>query len=258
MSQHVNRRWKRITAVATLTVGRVGDCLRHSPDRTTSISVYAASSLIKSFTAIGKDFEATNPGYTVEFVFAGSRSCPTAVADGADVDVFASANTADMTAVADAGVASGAPVPFAANRLVLVAPAGNPGHVVSLADLARPGPRVAVCGAQGGCGVSNRARPAPSRRSIAPRAVGADVEGRPQRRDGRESRRRRRLQDGRAEAAGDKRLDCRTSRRRGRRHVVDHGDQRHGFGRGSRPSSFRRSPAPEAGGFWRRTASPSR
>jgi len=154
MSQDVDRRWKRITAVAMLTVVASATACGTDQDRTTSITVYASASLIKSFTAIGKDFEAANPGYSVEFVFAGSQELSVAVADGADVDVFASGNTADMTAVQAAGLASGAPVPFAANRLVLVVPAGNPGHVVSLAELTRPGTRVAVCGAEGACGAA--------------------------------------------------------------------------------------------------------
>jgi molybdate transport system substrate-binding protein len=154
MSQDVDRRWKRITAVAMLTVVASATACGTDQDRTTSITVYASASLIKSFTAIGRGFEAANPGYSVEFVFAGSQELSVAVADGAAVDVFASGNTADMTAVQSAGLASGAPVPFAANRLVLVVPAGNPGHVVSLAELTRPGTRVAVCGAEGACGAA--------------------------------------------------------------------------------------------------------
>jgi molybdate transport system substrate-binding protein len=148
----MDRRWKRITAVVTLTAVASATACGSPPDRTTSITVYAAASLIKSFTAIGKDFQATHPGYSVEFVFAGSSELSTALADGADADVFASADTANMTAVADAGVVSGTPVPFAANRLVVATPASNPGHISSFADLGRPGLRVAVCAAQGACG----------------------------------------------------------------------------------------------------------
>jgi molybdate transport system substrate-binding protein len=122
------------------------------PTPTTSITVYAASSLIKSFTAIGKDFEAANPGYSVEFIFASSSKLSSRLAEGAAADVFASGDSADMAAVADAGAVSGTPVPFAVNRLVVVTPSGNPEHLTSLADLNRPGLRVAVCAAQGACG----------------------------------------------------------------------------------------------------------
>lgn len=122
------------------------------PNPTTSITVYAASSLIKSFTAIGKDFEAANPGYSVEFIFASSSKLSSALADGAPADVFASVDPANMEIVADAGVVSGTPVPFAANRLVVVTPSGNPEHLTSFADLNRPGLRVAACAARDACG----------------------------------------------------------------------------------------------------------
>jgi molybdate transport system substrate-binding protein len=150
----MNRRWKRIAAVATLAVVASTTACGSHQDHTISITVYAASSLIKSFTAIGKEFQDANPGYSVEFVFSGSSDLSTALADGADADVFASGDTPNMTTVADAGVLSGPPVPFAQNQLVVVTPADNPGHVSSFADLTRPGVRVAVCDGQGACGAA--------------------------------------------------------------------------------------------------------
>lgn len=87
-------------AVAMLATAGCGS----RPAPTKSITVYAASSMIKSFTAIGKDFEAANPGYTVEFVFANSVDLANSLADGADADVFASGDKDNMDVVADAGV----------------------------------------------------------------------------------------------------------------------------------------------------------
>lgn len=141
----------RVVAVGALLAASATACGSH-PKPTTSITVYAASSLIKSFTAIGKDFQAANPGYSVEFIFASSSNLSAALANGAAADVFASGDSADMEVVADAGVASGAPVPFAANRLVVVTPSANPEHLTSFADLDRPGVRVAACAAAGACG----------------------------------------------------------------------------------------------------------
>lgn len=126
-------------------------CASHQPP-TTAITVYAASSLIKPFTAIGKDFEAANPGYSVEFVFAGSAELSNALAEGASADVFAAGDSANMSAAAAAGSIGDTPVPFASNRLVVVTPVGNPANVTTLADLARPGLRVSVCSTQGTCG----------------------------------------------------------------------------------------------------------
>jgi molybdate transport system substrate-binding protein len=147
----MKRRWNRVIALAGVALLSVTACATH-PAPTKSITVYAASSLIKPFTAIGKDFEAANPGYSVEFVFAGSAELSNALTAGAAADVFAAGDPANMSVVAHAGELSDQPVPFASNRLVVVTPSGNPGHLTSFADLTRPGLRVALCSTQGACG----------------------------------------------------------------------------------------------------------
>ena len=146
----------RGSAVSAIALLAVTACATR-PEPTTSITVYAASSLIKSFTAIGKEFQAANPDYSVEFVFASSSELSGELAGGARADVFASGDRANMDVVAGSVALAGTPVPFAANRLVVVTAPGNPQHLVSLADLARPGVRVAVCAAeQTGCGSATR------------------------------------------------------------------------------------------------------
>jgi molybdate transport system substrate-binding protein len=147
----MNRHLKRIIAVGAVAMLSATAC-DSRPNPTTSITVYAASSLIKSFTAIGKDFEAAYPGYSVEFIFATSSDLSGALAGGDVADVFASGDRANMAVVANAGAVSGVAVPFASNRLVVVTPAGNPRHLASFADLAKPGLRVTVCGVRGACG----------------------------------------------------------------------------------------------------------
>lgn len=147
----VDGRLKRGIAVGAIAILSATACGAHQ-EPTTSITVYAASSLIKSFTAIGKDFEAANPRYSVEFVFATSSELSAALADGARADVFASGDHANMAVVAAAGGVSGTPVPFATNRLVVVTAPGNPQRLTSLADLVRPGVRVSLCAAQSACG----------------------------------------------------------------------------------------------------------
>jgi molybdate transport system substrate-binding protein len=139
-----------MTAVGAIALLAATACgARQEP--TTPITVYAASSLVKSFTAIGKNFEAAHPEYSVMFIFASSSELSSELADGAAVDVFASGDRANMVAAADAGAVSGTPTPFAANRLVVITPPGNPRHLTSFADLAQPGLRVSLCVSQGGC-----------------------------------------------------------------------------------------------------------
>lgn len=120
----------------------------------TSITVFAAASLRPTFTELAERFEQDNPGTAVALNFAGSSDLATQLTEGAGADVFASANAAQMGKVADAGLLAGDPVPFATNTLVIVTAPGNPAHIESFADLARPGLAVVVCQQQVPCGAA--------------------------------------------------------------------------------------------------------
>src|SRR6185295_5313296 len=96
-----------------------------------------AASLAEAFGAIGRDFQTGAAGTTVELNLAGSSTLARQIAEGARADVFASADPETMQKVVDAGAVSGAPRPFAGNRLAIVVPRGNPRHVHGLADLGR-------------------------------------------------------------------------------------------------------------------------
>ena len=110
------------------------------PAKSVDLTVFAAASLIDAFDEIGQAFEATHPGVNVVFNFGGSQNLRTQLEQGAQADVFASANRKEMDAVAAAGlVAPGAARTFVTNQLVVVLPDGNPGAVQTLQDLARPG-----------------------------------------------------------------------------------------------------------------------
>ncbi len=76
---------------------------------TGTVTVFAAASLTESFTQIGKDFEAANPGATVTFNFGASSALATQINQGAPADVFASAAPANMEDVTDAGNGDGKP-----------------------------------------------------------------------------------------------------------------------------------------------------
>ena len=120
-----------VTATAAATV---------RPAKSIDLTVFAAASLVDAFGEIGQAFEATHPGVNVVFNLGGSQNLRTQLEQGAQADVFASANRKEMDAVAAAGlVAPGAARTFVTNQLVVVLPAGNPGGVHTLQDLARPG-----------------------------------------------------------------------------------------------------------------------
>jgi len=121
---------------------------------TGSLTVFAAASLTESFTQIGKDFEAANPGSKVTFSFGGSSTLATQINQGAKVDVFASAAPANMKTVTDAGNGDGTPTTFVKNQLVIAVPKGNPKGINGLSDLVKPGVKVALCAATVPCGAA--------------------------------------------------------------------------------------------------------
>ena len=119
-----------------------------------TLAVFAAASLKATFTQIGTIFQTENPGSTVTFNFAGSSDLVTQLTAGAPADVFASADTNNMTKATTANLVSGAPANFATNILTIVTPPGNPAGVTSFADLAKPGLNVVVCAQQVPCGAA--------------------------------------------------------------------------------------------------------
>jgi molybdate transport system substrate-binding protein len=142
--------------VSTMLLGAPVGCGGRSPSNpaqsTGSIVVFAAASLKPAFTQIGQRFKADNPGGGVDFEFAGSSELATQLTQGAASDAFASADTAQMDKVAEAGLLTGNPMYFASNTLVIVTAPGNPRKIESFADLARPGLEVVICQQPVPCG----------------------------------------------------------------------------------------------------------
>ncbi|MFC0455020.1 molybdate ABC transporter substrate-binding protein [Arthrobacter liuii] len=119
-----------------------------------TITVYAAASLKATFTELAGTFEAENPGTRVSLSFAGSSDLASQISQGAPADVFASADTANMKKLQDAGLADGTPRNFATNTLAIAVPPGNPAGIASLKDLARPGIKLVTCARQVPCGAA--------------------------------------------------------------------------------------------------------
>ncbi len=104
-----------------------------------TISVFAAASLTDSFKTLGTSFHADHPGVTLQFNFAGTPTLLTQIEQGAQADVFASADTTNMDKLKRDGFTTGIPQVFAHNQLEIVVAAGNPKGITGLADLAKPG-----------------------------------------------------------------------------------------------------------------------
>jgi molybdate transport system substrate-binding protein len=131
-------------ALFILLVISVAGCGNGTPAASTQrpvseMTVYAAASLTDSFRALGAAFQASRPGVTIRFNFAGTPTLVTQIEQGAQVDVFASADMTNMEKVKADGFANGRPQVFAHNKLEIVVAAGNPKRIKGLADLAKPG-----------------------------------------------------------------------------------------------------------------------
>ncbi|MFE9955244.1 molybdate ABC transporter substrate-binding protein [Micromonospora sp. NPDC005299] len=146
-------------------------------DQGTTVTVFAAASLTESFTKLGKAFEAAHPGTRVVVNFAGSSALATQITQGAPADVFAAASPATMKTVTDAGDAAGTPAVLVRNQLVIAVPQGNPDRVGGLADLARPGLKVALCAEQVPCGAAAKTALAAAGVRLTPATLEQDVKG---------------------------------------------------------------------------------
>lgn len=115
------------------------------------VLVSAAASLTDVFGAIEAAFEEANPGIDVVLDLGPSSGLREQILEGAPVDVYASADEANMDQLVDAG-AVGLPQVFAYNQLQIAVPRDNPGGVTGLADFAREDLLVGLCAEVVPCG----------------------------------------------------------------------------------------------------------
>lgn len=117
--------------------------------------IYAAASLSGAFDVLTTEFEQMNPNVDVAPpVYDGSSSLVTQILEGAQVDVFASADMANMDTLVDEGMAADDPEIFATNQITVAVPADNPAGITSIDDLADPGVSVVLCAPEVPCGVA--------------------------------------------------------------------------------------------------------
>lgn len=121
--------------VLLLAIGLLPTCALAScsPPPPRDVTVFAASSLREAFTDLGRTFQAAHPGAHVHLQFAGSHELRMQLQQGAQADLFVSADESSMAAL---GSLAPRPVVFACNQPVLVL--GTAVHGVErFADLAR-------------------------------------------------------------------------------------------------------------------------
>ena len=116
------------------------------------ITVFAAASLTESFTEVGDAFTAANPEATATFSFDASSALVQQITEGAPADVFASADTNNMTKLTDAALNGSEPVIFATNLLTIIVAPDNPLGITGVADLANPAIKTVICAPEVPCG----------------------------------------------------------------------------------------------------------
>jgi molybdate transport system substrate-binding protein len=103
-----------------------------------SLTVFAASSLQVPFNQIATHLN-DQQKVSITFNYLGSQTLASQLSQGAQADVFASADTAHMTAIQNSGLTAATPQVFAHNSLEIAVAPGNPKSIRALSDLSRPG-----------------------------------------------------------------------------------------------------------------------
>jgi len=145
-------RWlARILVVAVLASSAA--CSPADEDAAT-LQVFAAASLTSTFEQLAEDFEADHDDVEVELNFGGSSDLVAQIQEGAPADVFASADTANMDKLVQAGLDGQDPRAFASNTLEIITPPDNPAGIQAFADLAREDVNLVVCAPEVPCGAA--------------------------------------------------------------------------------------------------------
>ena len=103
---------------------------------TTTITVFAATSLTEILDELKTSFERSNPGYSVQLQFAGSHTLSTQINHGANADIFLSAHREHVDNVSKQQLFQ-APRLVANNRLVLVTHAKDGQRVKTFKDASK-------------------------------------------------------------------------------------------------------------------------
>jgi molybdate transport system substrate-binding protein len=111
-----------------------------------ALTIYGAASLKGVLDEVKTAYETANPGTTLTISTDSSATLETQIEEGAPADVFLSADTTSPKKLVDKGLAEGAAVTFAGNKLTIIVPTANPAGIASPKDLAKAGVKVIAAG----------------------------------------------------------------------------------------------------------------
>lgn len=145
------------SAPASSATGGPVDTSAAEAELTGTLTIYAAASLKTTFDELRTQFQAEHPDLDFpEITYDGSSVLVTQLTEGAQADIFASADTNNMTKAVDADLVAGTPVDFATNTLEIAVAPGNPKGITGLADLAGPEIVTVLCQAEVPCGNASK------------------------------------------------------------------------------------------------------
>lgn len=110
-----------------------------------TLVVFTAASLKGASGKLGTAFSAMYPGHSAVFNLDGTQNLKIQVENGAYADVFISASNAYTSTLRSEGYFINSTVkPLTTNYVIVILPASNPGNIKTLADLAKPGVKIAI------------------------------------------------------------------------------------------------------------------
>jgi len=109
-----------------------------------NVIAFTAASLTGVTPKLKEGFEAMYPSHKVTFNLAGTQAIMTQIQNGAYADVFISASPKYTTELTNGGYfEDGTVETLTTNYVIVILPADNPAGIQSLADLAKPGVKIA-------------------------------------------------------------------------------------------------------------------
>jgi molybdate transport system substrate-binding protein len=110
-----------------------------------NVVAFTAASLSGASQTIGSSFTAAYPGTTVAFDLDGTQALKTQVENGAYADVFISASNSYTNTLKKEGYFVNDSIKtLTTNYVIVILPASNPANIQSLADLEKPGVKIAM------------------------------------------------------------------------------------------------------------------
>jgi molybdate transport system substrate-binding protein len=127
---------RRVLVVGLTLALTTAACSSGPQDENNRLVVFGAASLTEAFSDIAAAYEDEHPGVVVVLSFASSSDLAAQIEQGAQADVFASADEAIMARLSDQDLTEGAAQILASNRLEIIVEPGNPKGITGLGDLA--------------------------------------------------------------------------------------------------------------------------